>query len=85
MSQEMVGANKGPLGSSCRSAGWKCGVFVGMALSAEGNQVLFCVIAGMAAEFFVMHFELRHCAAVLTPPAIAAQHLIVKFLVGLPV
>jgi hypothetical protein len=47
-----------------------------MARGAEGDQVLFGILAGVTAELFVMDFEIRHCAARLTAPAIATQHLL---------
>jgi putative ABC transport system permease protein len=43
---------------------------------AECDQVLFGVVARVAAELFVVDLKMRHGAAGLTPPAIAAQHLL---------
>jgi phage shock protein PspC (stress-responsive transcriptional regulator) len=48
-----------------------------MALRAKRNKIFFGVVAGMAAEFLMMNFELRHCAAMLTPPVVPPEHLIV--------
>jgi len=44
----------------------------GVALCAERDQVLFAVAARVAKKLFVMDFQVRHRAARLTPPAIAA-------------
>jgi hypothetical protein len=43
----------------------------GVARSAKRHQVLFRIIAGLAAEFFVMDFKIGHCATRLASPAIA--------------
>jgi hypothetical protein len=48
----------------------------GMAPCTERNQVLFGVVARVAAKLFVVDFQVRHCAARLTPPAIATQDLL---------
>jgi hypothetical protein len=40
----------------------------GMAKSAHRYEVLFGIIAGVAAKLFVVDFEVRHRAARLTPP-----------------
>jgi len=42
-----------------------------MANSTECYQILFRIIAGLAAEFFVMDFKIGHCATRLASPAIA--------------
>jgi hypothetical protein len=52
-----------------------------MALCAERNQVLFCVVAGVAAKFLVMDFQVRHDATRLTSPAIPAQDFLPQALV----
>ena len=53
-----------------------------VACGAERNQIGFRIIAGLAAEFFVVHLKIRHCAARLTPPAITTQNLLSQNLVG---
>jgi hypothetical protein len=45
----------------------------GMALRAEGDQVLLGVVAGMAAKLFVVDLQVRHRAARLTPPRAAGS------------
>jgi hypothetical protein len=47
-----------------------------VALGAERDQVLFRIIAGMAAEFLVVNFQTRHGAASLAPPAVTTQNLL---------
>ena len=47
-----------------------------VACGTERDQVLFGVVARMAAKLFVMDFQVRHRAARLTPPAVATQHLL---------
>jgi len=48
----------------------------GVARRAEGDQVLLGVSSRMAAEFPVVHFEIRHRTTALAPPAIATQDLL---------
>lgn len=48
---------------------------------AERNQVLFRVIASMAAKLLVVDFQIRHCSACLTAPRVPAQHLLPQTLV----
>jgi hypothetical protein len=45
----------------------------GVARGAECHQVLLGVVARVAAKFLVMDFQVRHRAARLTSPAVAAQ------------
>ena len=45
-----------------------------MAGGAERYQILFGVVARVASKFLVMDFQVDHCAAGLTPPAIATQY-----------
>jgi hypothetical protein len=47
-----------------------------MAPRTERNQILFGVLAGVTAEFFVVNLQIRHRAAGLTAPAIATQDLL---------
>jgi hypothetical protein len=48
----------------------------GMAPCTDRNQVFFGVVARVATKFFVVDFQVRHCAAGLTSPAIATQDLL---------
>ena len=52
-----------------------------VARGTERDQVLFSVMAGVAAKLFVMNFKVRHRAAGLTTPAIATQYLLSQPLV----
>ncbi len=52
-----------------------------MALPAYGNQVLLGVVAGVAAELFVMEFESGHCAAKLTSPGIPPKYFVAELFV----
>jgi hypothetical protein len=54
-----------------------------VAPGAERNQVLFGVVAGVAAKLFVVDFEVRHRAAELTTPAVATQHLLPETFVSI--
>ena len=49
---------------------------VGVARGAQRNQILFRIVAGLAAKPFVVNFQSRHRATRLAPPAIAAKHLL---------
>ena len=46
-----------------------------VACETECDQVFLGVLAGLAAELFVMDFQIGHGAARLTSPAVATQHL----------
>ncbi len=48
----------------------------GVTLCAERNQVLLGVVARVAAILPMMDFQVRHGAALLASPTIAAQHLL---------
>jgi hypothetical protein len=48
---------------------------ISVAGNAKGNKVLLRIIAGVAAKLPVVNFQVRHRAARLTTPAVAAQHL----------
>jgi hypothetical protein len=52
-----------------------------MACSAKCDQIFFAIVAGVAAELFVMNFQVGHRSAELASPAIAAQHLVPELLV----
>jgi len=41
-----------------------------MTFHADGNEILFGVVAGVATELFVMDFQVRHRATRLTSPAV---------------
>ncbi len=53
-----------------------------MALCAERDEVLIRVVTGVTAKPLVVDFQIRHRVARLTPPAIAAQDLLAKSLIG---
>jgi hypothetical protein len=55
----------------------------GMACRTKGDQVPLGIVAGMAAEFFVVDLEVGHRAARLAFPAITAQHLVAELFVWL--
>jgi hypothetical protein len=52
-----------------------------MAHRAEGDQILIGIVPGLAAELFVMNFEIGHRAARLASPAVPAEHLVAKLAV----
>jgi hypothetical protein len=43
---------------------------IGVTCGAKGDQIFFAIVTGLAAEFFVMDFKIRHCATRLASPAI---------------
>jgi hypothetical protein len=45
-----------------------------VALSAQGDQVLFLIAARLGAKFEVVYLQLLHAAAELASPAIALQY-----------
>ena len=47
-----------------------------VARSTKHYEVLLGVVSGLAAELFVVDFQVRHRATRLTAPAIAAQNLL---------
>ena len=53
-------------------------MYSGVACRAQRNQVFFCVFARMAAEFLVVHLQIRHRATGLTPPAVPTQDLLTQ-------
>ena len=53
----------------------------GMACRTKCNQILLRIVAGLAAEFFVMDFKIGHCATRLASPAVAMQHLVAQIVV----
>jgi hypothetical protein len=50
----------------------------GVARRAQGNQIIFCIGARVAAELLVVNFKIGHRAAILTPPAVASQDLLTQ-------
>jgi hypothetical protein len=50
-------------------------------IKAKRDQIAFTIPARVAAELFVVDFEVGHRTAQLTSPAISAQHLLSKILV----
>jgi hypothetical protein len=48
----------------------------GVTLATERDEIQIGIFARMAAKFLMVNFQVRHCAARLTPPAIAPQHLV---------
>jgi len=47
-------------------------VHLAVTVAAQGYQVLFGILAGVTAEFFVVDFKIRDRAARLASPAISA-------------
>jgi hypothetical protein len=45
-----------------------------VALSAQGDQVLFLVATGPATQFEVMHLQVPHVSAHLASPVVALQY-----------
>ena len=54
-----------------------------VALSAQGDQILFLITTRLAPQFEVMHLQILHAPADLTSPAVALQHLPVQFAIAL--
>ncbi len=54
-----------------------------VALRAERDQILFRIVAGVAAKPFVVNFQIRHRATRLAPPVISAQYLLPQVFVQL--
>jgi hypothetical protein len=52
-----------------------------MARHAERDQVVFGIVAGLAAKLLVVNLKIGHRAASLTPPAVPAQDSLTKFFV----
>ena len=53
----------------------------GMACDAKSNQVVLGIITRLTAEFLVVNLKVRHRAAELAPPAIAAKHQVAELFV----
>jgi len=47
-----------------------------MATVTQGHQVFFCILARVAAELLVVHFQMRDRAAGLASPAVTSQRLL---------
>jgi hypothetical protein len=52
-----------------------------MASIAECYQVIFRIITGLATEFLVVNFEVRHGPTSLASPAVSVQNLVAELLV----
>ena len=57
----------------------------GMTCSAHSNQILFRVVARVAARLFVMDFQVGHRTAQLTPPAVPTEDLLPQTVVQLEI
>jgi hypothetical protein len=53
-----------------------------VAFSAQGDQVLFLVATGLAAEFEVVYLQVLHASANLAAPAVPLQHLPMQFAIA---
>jgi len=53
-----------------------------MAVGAEGNQILACIVAKLAAEADVVNLEMLRGATILASPAIPLEYLCAKSMVG---
>jgi hypothetical protein len=53
-----------------------------MADSPQGDQVLFCIVAEIAAPYEMMCLQVRGRTAILTPPAISFEHSAAKYVVA---
>ena len=49
-----------------------------VAIAAERYQVLLGILAGVATELLVMHFQVGHCTANLAFPGVTPEHLIAE-------
>ena len=63
------------------AVGFSVHLFV--AFSAQRDQVVFLIAAGLAAEFEVVHLQLLHASADLASPSVALQHLAMQLAVAL--
>jgi hypothetical protein len=52
-----------------------------VAFGTKCYQILLRIIAGLAAEFFVMEFKIGRCATRLASPAVATQHLLAQIVI----
>ena len=53
-----------------------------MAFSAQRDQILFLVVARVAAELEVVYLQVLHATAILAAPAVALQHLAMQFAIA---
>ena len=65
------------------AVGFSVHLFV--AFSAQRDQVVFLIAAGLAAEFEVVHLQVLHAPANLAPPAVSLQHLAMQVVVAVRV
>jgi hypothetical protein len=54
---------------------------VGVTSIAKRDQILGYILAGVAAELFVVNLKVRHRAARLAFPPIASEHLMTKLFI----
>ena len=52
-----------------------------MATVTECYQVCLGIVTGLAPKLLMMNFQIRHNAARLTAPSVAAQHLLAQILI----
>jgi hypothetical protein len=52
-----------------------------MAYRAESDQIVFGIVPRLATKLFVMNLKIRHCAARLASPTVAAEHLVAKLVI----
>ena len=50
-----------------------------MTIETEGDQIVLTILAGVAAEFFMVNFKVCHRTAELAAPAVSPQYLLAKF------
>jgi hypothetical protein len=52
-----------------------------MAIRAKRDEIIFCVLARVAAKLLVMHFEVLPRSAELAAPAVASQYTLAQIFV----
>ena len=57
-------------------------VYESMAIRAQGNQILFAVVAQMAPSLYVMNLQVRPTSTALASPTITPQDLSSQRLIG---
>ena len=62
------------------AVGFSVHLFV--AFSAQRDQVVFLIAAGLAAEFEVVHLQVLHATADLAAPAVALQYLSMQVMIA---
>jgi hypothetical protein len=56
-----------------------------VALSAQGDQILFLITTRVAAKFEVVYLQILHAAANLASPSVAFQHPPMQFTIALAI